>query len=77
VQERQGTPLAALRAHAEAKYAEGDLSGAADRLRAGQRLARSQGAVESVEGVIIESRLKAIEQQRRTEMEQERNGQRD
>jgi len=77
VQERQGAPLAALRAHAEARLAEGDLSGAVDRLRAGQRLARSNGAVESVEGVIIESRLKAIEQQRRIEMEQERNGQRE
>ena len=77
VNERQGVPLAALRAHAEARFAQGDLSGAVDRLRAGQRLARSKGAVESMEGVIIESRLKAIEQQRRIEMEQERNGQRD
>jgi len=77
VNERQGAPLAALRAHAEARFAEGDLAGAVDRLRAGQRLARSNGAVESMEGVIIESRLKAIEQQRRIEMEQERNGSRD
>jgi len=77
VNERQGAPLAALRAHAEARFAEGDLAGAVDRLRAGQRLARSNGAVESMEGVIIESRLKAIEQQRRIEMEQERNGQRE
>ncbi|WP_310462501.1 M48 family metalloprotease [Sphaerotilus sp.] len=77
VNERQGASLAALRAHAEARFAQGDLSGAVDRLRAGQRLARSKGAVESMDGVIIESRLKAIEQQRRTEMEQERNGQRD
>ena len=77
VNERQGAPLAALRAHAEARFAQGDLSGAVDRLRAGQRLARSKGAVESMDGVIIESRLKAIEQQRRTEMEQERNGQRE
>jgi beta-barrel assembly-enhancing protease len=77
VNERQGAPLAALRAHAEARFAQGDLVGAADRLRAGQRLARSNGAVESMEGVIIESRLKAIEQQRRVEMEQERSGQRD
>jgi beta-barrel assembly-enhancing protease len=75
VNERQGAPLAALRAHA--RFAQGDLSGAVDRLRAGQRLARSNGVVESMEGVIIESRLKAIEQQRRAEMEQERNGQRD
>ncbi len=77
VNERQGAALAALRAHAEARFAEGDLSGAVDRLRAGQRLARSSGGVESMDGVIIESRLKAIEQQRRIEMEQERNGQRD
>ncbi len=77
VNERQGAALAALRAHAEARFAEGDLSGAVDRLRAGQRLARSSGRVESMDGVIIESRLKAIEQQRRIEMEQERNGQRD
>ncbi|MDZ7855115.1 M48 family metalloprotease [Sphaerotilus sp.] len=74
VNERLGVPLAALRAHAEARFAQGDLSGAVDRLRAGQRLARSSGAVESMEGVIIESRLKVIEQQRRVEMEQERNG---
>lgn len=77
VNERLGAPLAALRAHAEARFAQGDLSGAVDRLRAGQRQARSSGAVESMEGVIIESRLKVIEQQRRVEMEQERNGSRD
>ena len=77
VNERLGVPLAALRAHAEARFAQGDLSGAVDRLRAGQRQARGSGAVESMEGVIIESRLKAIEQLRRAEMEQERNGQRD
>ena len=77
VNERQGAPLAALRAHAEVSFAQGDLAGAVDRLRAGQRLARSKGAVESMEGVIIESRLKAVEQQRRIEMEQERNGQSD
>lgn len=77
VSERQGATVAALRAQAEARYAQGDLSGAVDRLRAGQRQARNSGAVESMDGVIIESRLKAIEQQRRAEMEQERNGQRE
>lgn len=77
VNERLGVPLAALRAHAEARFAQGDLAGAVDRLRAGQRQARNSGSVESMEGVIIESRLKAIEQQRRVEMEQERNGSRD
>ena len=75
--ERQGHALAALRDQAEARYVVGDLPGATDRLRAGQRLARSRGAVESIDGIVIESRLKAIEQQRRIEMEQERNGSRD
>ena len=40
---RLGAPLRALRAEAESRYALGDLQGAADRLRAGQRLARSGG----------------------------------
>ena len=39
---RLGQPLRALRAEAEAQYALGDLRGAVDRLRAGQRLARSR-----------------------------------
>lgn len=77
VNDQQGLKLAALRAHAEARYALGDLTGAVDRLRAGQRLSRSSGAVESMEGVVIESRLKVIEQQRYAEMERERSGQRD
>ena len=70
--ERLGQPLASLRAQAEARAALGDLPGAIDRLRAGQRLARGSGAVESVEGIVIESRLKALEQQRRAEMDRER-----
>jgi len=77
VSERLGQPLAALRAQAEAQAAQGDLAGAVDRLRAGQRLSRSSGAVESMEGVVIESRLKALEQQRRAEMERERRGDED
>jgi predicted Zn-dependent protease len=77
VSERLGQPLAALRAQAEAQAAQGDLVGAVDRLRAGQRLARSSGAVESMEGVVIESRLKALEQRRRAEMERERRGDED
>ena len=72
-----GQPLASLRAQAEAQAALGDLAGAVDRLRAGQRLSRSSGAVESMEGVVIESRLKALEQQRRAELERERRGEDD
>jgi len=75
--ERLGQPLASLRAQAEARAALGDLPGAIDRLRAGQRLARGSGAVESMEGIVIESRLKALEQQRRAEMERERRGEDD
>ena len=74
---RLGQPLASLRAQAEAQAALGDLAGAVDRLRAGQRLSRSSGAVESMEGVVIESRLKALEQQRRAELERERRGEDD
>ena len=77
VSERLGQPLASLRAQAEAQAALGDLAGAVDRLRAGQRLSRSSGAVESMEGVVIESRLKALEQQRRAELERERRGEDD
>ena len=77
VSERLGQPLAALRAHAEARLAVGDLAGAVDRLRAGQRLARDTRAVETMDAVVIESRLKVVEQRRRVELEQERSGRRD
>lgn len=61
-----GWGLRSLRAEAESRYAAGDLPGAIDRLKAGQRLARSTStAVDFVESSVIDSRLRAIEAQRR------------
>ena len=60
-----GVPLRALRAEAEARYALGDLLGAVDRLRAGQRLSRGGGNVDFVDASVIDSRLRAVEQERR------------
>ena len=62
---RLGLPLRSLRAEAESRYALGDLLGAADRLRAGQRLARSGGPVDFIDASVIDSRLRDIEAQRR------------
>ena len=74
VHDRLGESLPALRAQAEARWAQGDLNGASDRLRAAQRLARSSGQIESVDATIIESRLKAVEILRRQRLAEERNG---
>jgi predicted Zn-dependent protease len=61
-----GWALRALRAEAGARYASGDLPGAIDRLKAGQRLARgSSTAVDFVESSVIDSRLRSIEAQRK------------
>ncbi len=62
---RLGVPLRSIRAEAEARYALGDLLGAVDRLRAGQRLARGGGAVDFIDASVLDSRLRAIEAQRR------------
>jgi predicted Zn-dependent protease len=64
-QERLGRPLRALRAQAESRYAVGDLSGALDRLRAGQRQVRGGGAVDFIEASVIDARLRDIEAERR------------
>jgi predicted Zn-dependent protease len=60
-----GQPLRSIRAEAEARYALGDLSGAVERLRAGQRLARGGGPVDFIDASVLDSRLRAIEAQRR------------
>ena len=61
-----GWGLRSLRAEAESHYAMGDLRGAIDRLRAGQSLARSNLAMaDFVESSVIDSRLRAIESQRK------------
>ena len=60
-----GQPLRSIRAEAEARYALGDLQGAIERLRAGQRLARAGGPVDFIDASVLDSRLRAIEAQRK------------
>ena len=62
-QERLGQPLRAIRADAESRVALGDLTGAADRLRAGQRRARGSGtgAVDFIDASVIDARLRDVE----------------
>jgi len=62
---RLGVPLRSLRAEAESRYALGDLLGAVDRLRAGQRVARGGGPIDFIDASVIDSRLRAIEAQRK------------
>lgn len=62
---RLNQPLRALRAEAESRVAIGDFSGAADRLRAGQRRAREGGAADFIEVSVIDARLRDVELQRR------------
>ena len=65
IDERLGLPLRAIRADAESRFGLGDLTGAADRLRAGQRRARSGGAVDFIDVSVIDARLRVIEVQRK------------
>ena len=69
---RIGQPLRALRAEGEAAYAIGDLRGAVDRLRAGQRLVRSGNASDFIEASVIDARLRDIQAQQRTLAAEER-----
>jgi beta-barrel assembly-enhancing protease len=69
-----GQPLRAMRAEAEVRLALGDLNGAVDRLRAGQRSARSGRNVDFIEASVIDSRLRDIEGQRRRLAADERSG---
>ncbi len=61
IEERLAQPLRALRADAESRFALGDLTGAVDRLKAGQRHARSGGAVDYIDASVIDARLRDIE----------------
>ena len=65
VQERLAQPLRAVRSDAESRFALGDLNGAADRLQAGQRRARSGGPVDFIDVSVIDARLRDIELLRR------------
>ncbi len=62
---RLGAPLRSLRSEAESRYALGDLQGAVDRLRAGQRLARGGGPIDFIDASVIDSRLRDVEAQRK------------
>ena len=67
-------PLRSLRAEAEARYALGDLTGAADRLRAGQRMAREGNVArpDFIEASVIDARLRQIETERKELQAEER-----
>ena len=65
IQERLAQPLRAIRSDAESRLALGDLNGAADRLQAGQRRARSGGAVDFIDVSVIDARLRDVELQRK------------
>ena len=60
-----GLRLRSVRAEAEARAAIGDVGGAIDRLRAGQRFARNAAAEDFVDASIVEARLRELEHQRR------------
>ncbi len=62
--EQLGQKLRAIRAEAEVHAAQGDLMGAIDRFRAGQKLTRT-GHVDFVEASIIDTRLRELEAIRR------------
>ena len=73
---RLNEPLRALRAEGESVYALGDLRGAVDRLRAGQRAARPGNASDFIEVSVIDARLRDIQAQLRAlmaEQEQQQN----
>jgi predicted Zn-dependent protease len=61
VSELMGLRLRALRADAEARAALGDLIGAIDRLRAGQRLVREgAGGADAIEASVIDARAREL-----------------
>jgi predicted Zn-dependent protease len=70
--QRDGQSLRAVRAEAESRAAIGDLQGALDRLRAGQRLARTAQAPDFIEASVIESRLRELEARQRQIAAEER-----
>ncbi|CAN5921253.1 M48 family metalloprotease [soil metagenome] len=72
--QRQSQPLRAIRADAESRYALGDLSGAVERLRAGQRRARESSTVDFIDASVIDSRLRDVEAQRRAIAADEKAG---
>ena len=72
LQSAQGQSLAALRSEGEAQMARMDWSGAVDRLRAAQDLARQsgRGPVDHIEASIVDTRLRAAQQLLREQQRQ-------
>ena len=69
-----GQPLPAIRADAETRLALGDLPGAIERLRAGQRQARGGGPVDFIEASVIDARLRDVQAELRRLNAEEREG---
>ena len=72
--EAAGLPLRALRAEAEARAVVGDITGAIDRLRAGQIAARGGAGQDFVEASVIDLRLRELQAQRRQMVLEARGG---
>ena len=76
VQSKLDQPLRSLRAEGESVYALGDLRGAIDRLRAGQRVARPGNPSDFIEVSVIDARLRDIQGQLRALMLEQQEQQR-
>jgi predicted Zn-dependent protease len=75
--DKLGQPLRSLRAQAEAQFAIGNFSGAMDRLRAGQALARKGGpGIDFIEASVIDARLRDLQALRRQMLAEQRGSQR-
>ena len=70
---RLAQPLRAVRSDAESRVALGDLDGAAERLHAGQRRARSGGPVDFIDVSVIDARLRDVELLRRQRKDDEKS----
>ena len=68
---RLGRRLAAWRAQAEARFALGDWNGALEQLRAASRFARQSGQGDSIDAVVIDARLKVVDERRRRQLLEE------
>ena len=68
----QGQTLRAIRAEAESRAAQHDVSGAVDRLRSAQEASRTQATADHVEQSIIDTRMRQLQQQLR-ELEREKD----
>jgi predicted Zn-dependent protease len=72
-EERLAQPLRAVRADAESRVALSDFDGAVDRLQAGQRRARSGGAVDFIDLSVIDARLRDVELLRKQQKADEKS----